>query len=126
MTSMAIGWDLSVERGPGCLFIRVHPPTDSGADEPQLADTIWTLMQQHLVERVVLELDQLRTLPSYVIGQLVLLHKRVATQGGLLRVCGLSASNHDVLRTSRLDARFPNYRDRLDAVNGFFRPAQAR
>lgn len=40
--------------------------------------------------RVVLELDDVRYLPSWMIGELVRLHKRVSTQGGMLRLSGVS------------------------------------
>jgi hypothetical protein len=55
----------------------------------------------------------------------VRLHKRVTTQGGMVRLCGLSEASQDVLRISRLADRFPAYRNRTDAVMGY-RPQQPR
>jgi len=125
MLQIAPGWKLEVERGPQCLFVRLQPPEVPGEDQPPLAECLWDVLQQHFVNRLVLELDLLPTLPSFVIGQLVLLHKRLTTHGGLLRICGLSEDNQMVLRICQLGSRFPVYRDRHEAV-GTFRPLQPR
>ena len=125
MIELATGWQMDVERGPDWLFVRVNHSNPNGDAMPQLAERVWELMQQHLVNRVVLELDQLPLLSSYFVGQLVLLHKRVASHNGLLRVSGLSESNQEVLHLGRLEDRFPHYDSRSDAVRGH-RPLQPR
>jgi anti-anti-sigma factor len=106
---------LDVERGPDWVFVRVNPP-DGWDDAPPLADAVWHILEQNFTYRVVLELDQIPLLRSCLIGQLVLLAKRVYNHGGLLRICGLSTHNHEVLSAARLGAILPNYRDRSDAV----------
>lgn len=106
---------LDVERGPDWLFVRVNPP-DGWDDAPPLADAVWHIIEQNFTYRVVLELDQIPLLRSCLIGQLVLLAKRVYNHGGLLRICGLSPHNLEVLSAARLGAILPNYRDRSDAV----------
>src|SRR6476620_10583027 len=102
-------WTTDVERGPDWLFLRLHAPPKSADDS--LADTVWQTMQQHFAKRVVLEMDDLKLLPSRLIGQLVLLHKRICTNGGTLRVCGLSDASQAALRATRLDNLVPCYRD---------------
>lgn len=124
MVELALGWDLEVERGPDWLFVRVER-ADACDESPQLAEKVWELMQQQFMSRVVLELDHLQTISSYVIGQLVLLHKRVTTNGGLIRLSGLSQGAYEVLEIARLADRFPRYRDRTEAVRGY-RPMQPR
>lgn len=121
----ARGWRLDVDRGPDWLFVRVERPEASADSEPPLAECLWDLLRQHFVNRLVLELDELEVLPSYLIGQLVLFHKRLHTQGGILRLCGLSAANQRVLEITRLGSRFPVYATRTDAVMGY-RPTQPR
>jgi anti-anti-sigma factor len=116
-------WTTDVERGPDWLFLRVHAPAKA-ADEG-LADTVWQTMQQHLAKRVVLEMDDLKLLHSRLIGQLVLLHKRICTNGGTLRVCGLNDASQAAIRATRLDSQLPCYRDRTEALMGT-RPAQPR
>jgi len=116
-------WTADVERGPDWLFLRVHAPARSSGDG-DLADVVWQTMQQHFAKRVVLELNDLKLLHSRVIGQLVLLHKRICTSGGTMRVCGLSDANQAALRATRLDSQLPCYPNRTDAVMGS-RPAKA-
>lgn len=126
MTLLAPGWELDVERGPDWLFVRVRCPDRPDADAPPLAEMIRQLMDQHFCYRVVLEMHDVRLLHSRLVGQLVLLHKRLATQnGGVLRVSGLSPQNRMVLEMSRLDKRFPHYDNREQAVMGQ-RPLQPR
>jgi anti-anti-sigma factor len=93
--------------------------------DEQFAEAIWEMLETQFTRRVVLEVDELRALPSWLVGQLVKLHKRVHSSGGMLRLCGLSDTNQAVLQTSRLDDRFPQYRDRREALMGR-RPTKPR
>ncbi len=116
MLALAPGWELAVERGPDWLFIKVANPDGDASDATELADCIWSLLQQHLTHRLVLELDQIDVLRSNLLGQLVKLQRRIAEQGGVIRLCGLSPHNRRVLKTCRLDDRLPVYDGRMDAV----------
>lgn len=122
---LAPGWDLDLERGPDWLFIRLRPPRHGDTVEMELAEALWERLEQSFIYRVVLELDDLWLLRSWMIGELVKLHKRVATQGGTLRLCGLSDDNQDVLRQCRLHVCLPNFSNRTEAVMGH-RPTQPR
>lgn len=113
------GWTLEMDRGPDWLFIRPIPPKDKHHVEVDLAEAIWERMQQQFCHRVVVEMDQIPLLRSWLIGQIVLLHKRVTAQDGLMRLSGMSDSNQDVLHMVRLDDRFPQYADRGAAVMGY-------
>jgi anti-anti-sigma factor len=110
------GLRLDVERGPDWIFIRPHPPAASWDEGPPLAEAVWAILEQSFTYRVVLELDQLALLRSCLIGQLVMLAKRVHSHDGLLRVCGLSPQNYEVLAASRLNTVLPNYHDRSEAL----------
>ena len=112
------GWELDVDRGPDWLFVRLRPPQQGSSGEVDLAGPIWRMMEQSFTHRAVLEMDQVTLLRSWLIGELVKLHKRVAADGGLLRLAGLSNNNQEVLRLSRLDNRFPQYDNRTSAVMG--------
>jgi anti-anti-sigma factor len=116
--------DLDVERGPDWLFVRPHGASLRG-HEDGLAEQIWHLLEQSMAHRLVLEMDDVGPLVSSLIGQLALLHKRISGQGGLMRLCGLSAANQRVLMTCRLSGYFPPYSDRNDAVMAS-RPQQPR
>lgn len=128
---LVIGWEATIERGPDWLFLRLMDRSGEhgglGNEEcADLAESVWEQIQQHFVTRVVLELDGVEMLHSRLIGQLVLLHKRLVAHGGILRICGLSPANEEALHSCRLDTRLPNYADRGEAVRGFLRPRQPR
>lgn len=125
MIGVSSGWTLEVDRGPDWLFVRLAAPTDGEAEISSLAESVWFVVQQHFVYRVVLECDQLSMLNSGLIAQLVGLHRRLQKQGGTLRLCGLSDDNQQSLRSCRLDSLFPQFRSRSQAVLAH-RPALPR
>jgi len=125
MHASTAGLSFDVDRGPDWIFVRVDPPEEMVAESPPLAEAVWALLEQNFVYRVVLELDRIQLLRSYMVGQLIMLAKRVHTHGGVLRICGLSAINEDVLRCCQLATQLPNYRDRGEAVM-CSRPSQPR
>lgn len=125
MIDMAPGWSVDVERGPDWLFVKVHCDGDHQWDAPPLAETVWSLLEQHFTRRVVVELDDVELLHSGLLGELARLHKRIVANGGVMKICGLSEHNREALHTTRLDECFPAYADRTEAVLGH-RPRQPR
>lgn len=125
MVELTSGWCLGVERGPDWLFVRLCPPQNETSDVDGIAESIWSLLEQHFVHRLIVEMNEVTFVNSSLLGQLVILAKRVHTNGGMLRLCGLSDGGQDVLRISRLESCLPNYHDRGDAIMGF-RPVQPR
>jgi len=118
LLELAPEWTLDIDRGPDWLFVRLRPPPHGETGEIALAEMIWQKLEQCFCHRVVVELDDVTFLRSWMVGQLVRLHKRVTMQGGMVRLCGVSEANEDVLRIARLHDRFPAYRNRTDAVMG--------
>jgi anti-anti-sigma factor len=118
MLALAPGWEMEVDRGPGCLLVKLKGPDRDASDTPPLADELWSLLQRHFVYRLVLEFDEVELLHSYLLGQLVLLDKRIREHDGMLRLCGLSSFNQRVLRVHGLDARLPTYGDVEEALMG--------
>jgi anti-anti-sigma factor len=116
MVGLSSGWMVDVERGPDWLFVRVGAPVDGECDVSSMAESIWSVIQQHFVYRVVLECDELAMLDSALIAQLIGLHRRLQKQGGLLRLSGLSDRNQELLRACRLDGLFPQFGNRSQAV----------
>ncbi|MEM8943556.1 MAG: STAS domain-containing protein [Planctomycetota bacterium] len=104
-----------VDRGPDWLFVRLRPEYQQ---LDGIADRIWQLMNQQFVHRLVLEMDEVEFLPSQLMGQLVMLHKRVLQQDGALRLCGLTEQCAEALHLCRLDQALPHFDCREDAVNG--------
>jgi len=104
-----------VDRGPDWLFVRLKPDYDQLDD---LADRLWSLLNQHFIHRMVLEMDEVDFLPSMLMGQLVMLHKRVLQHEGSLRLCGLKSECADALHMCRLDQALPHFDCREEAVRG--------
>ncbi len=104
-----------VDRGPDWLFIRMRPDHDH-LDE--IADRLWKLLNQQFIHRLVLEMDEVDFLPSLLMGQLVMLHKRVLQHDGALRLCGLTPQCAEALHLCRLDQALPHFDCRADAVHG--------
>ena len=84
-----------------------------------MAETLWSLVEGHGIDRIVIELEDSTMVSSYLIGQLILLHKRSHLSGGVVRLCGFSSENYRVIEQMRLGQRFPNYETREDAVMGW-------
>jgi anti-anti-sigma factor len=120
MVQVCTGWKLDVERGPDWLFVRLHGSPDADLEGEPLAEQLWSLLEQHFIHRLVVEMDDVPALRSNLIGQLVLLYKRIHLKGGMLRICGLTEQQRQVLRTTRLDDRFPCYSTREEALMGGF------
>jgi anti-anti-sigma factor len=125
MIEIAPGWGIDVERGPDWLFVHVTGPIANPVHEIPLADAVHALLEQHFTHRVVVELDDMPVLFSQIIGELVLLQKRVHSDGGLLRLCGVSEAAKQALQTTRLTGVLPCFPDRSAAVMGD-RPRQPR
>ena len=126
MLAIAPGCELDVERGPEWLLVRVRNVDVAESNKIPLAERLWSLLQQHFTYRLVLELDEVGLLGSLLIGQLLQLYRRIEEHEGVMRLCGLSPHNREVLHTSRLDERFLPYTDRRQAVMGQAFPRQPR
>lgn len=125
MANTATAWKLEVERGPGCLFVQLEPSPEALPTWDGLADHLWELLEGQFTYRIVLDMRDVEIMNSTLIGQLVMLHKRVHTHEGMLRLCHLSEANQQVLQGIRMLDRFPNYANREQAVMGH-RPAYPR
>jgi anti-anti-sigma regulatory factor len=125
MPVISSGWELHVERGPDWLIVKIQD-MGSNKERPPLAELIWGLMQQHLTHRLVLEMDRIPTLNNYLIGQLRQLYRKIFEHEGVMRLCGLSARNRQLLHACRLDENLQSYHDRQEAVMGYSPPSQPR
>jgi anti-anti-sigma regulatory factor len=118
MLDLESGWQLSVDYSTEWVFFRLETV---GAEtvSPALSERLWEIARERGIKYLVCELGEGAWLTSYLIGQLVLLHKRAHLAGGRLRVCGLSDDNYSVLSLMHLADRFPNYETREGAVMGY-------
>ena len=111
-------WQFAIDRGPGCLFVRIRPTGNPEDAAPELADVVWTILAKHFTYRLVLEMQDVEQLASHMIGQLVRLRKKIEQHGGMLRLCGLSETCQASLDVAKLGSRLPSYHDRERAVLG--------
>ena len=119
------GWTVEIERGPDWLFISLQGCEPFDATGVDFAARVWHLVEREFVNRIVLEMDKVPVLPSELIGEIINLHARVTSQGGLMRIAGLSDENFAVLQACQLADRFPHYQNRQEAVQGY-RPNKPR
>lgn len=115
MTELMGRKELEVVRGPDWLFVHLRPDPDK---LDQVAERLWALLNKHFIYRLVLEMDEIVFLPSVLVGQLVILQKRILQHDGALRLCGLSPACEQVLRFCRLDHTLAHFDNRADAVRG--------
>jgi hypothetical protein len=118
VTHLVDGLKLSVDRGPNWLFVKLRPTRNWKEVLPHLADELWSIASRHFIYRLVLELEELKSLPPGLMEQLVLLHDRLAESDGALRICGLSAKCAEALCDAGLDAALPNHSTRDAAIHG--------
>ncbi|HEX5103693.1 MAG TPA: STAS domain-containing protein [Pirellulaceae bacterium] len=118
-------WTMDLDRGPDWMLLRLRPPAKGDGAPFPLADMISKKLEQSFCYRLVLELDDVRVLRSWMLGELVRLNKRIDEKGGTLRLCGLSDANEAALAACGLFEHFPSFENRHDAVMGC-RPKQPR
>lgn len=117
MPTTAPGRELTVTRGPDSLWVKLDS-AEGFASEPTLADQLWSLLEQHFVYRLVLDLSEIESLDRRLLGQLLALQRRIRHHGGLMRLCGLSSANRRLVDSYGLNDRFPRYDDLEQAVMG--------
>lgn len=125
MLDLADGWRMEVDFSTEWMFLRVYSSGYDADASPPLAQRAWAIAEQHGIDRFVVEVDDATLLNSFLVAQLVLLHKRAHLAGGATRLCGISPENYRVIEQMQLADRFPNYSDREQAVMGF-RPRKPR
>lgn len=118
MVQLASGWSMTVQRGPDWLFVQLSGPESGDLQDTTIHETLWSLLEQHLTYRLVLEMDEVSSLCGDVINQLVVLNERLRAQGGLLRICGLDEENIQTLRVDHPHVHFLHYRSREEAIMG--------
>ena len=119
MSEFAKGWLLHVDRGPEWLFVVLEESSSPADPTPPVADHVWEVIACHAQYRIVFEVTEGTRLTSHLVGQMVLLHRRLHQAEGVFRICGFSPENYEVLELMRLSGRFHNYPDREAAVMGY-------
>lgn len=118
MPTLIAEWNLEVDRGPDGLWVRIVGPTSGASDSQSLADDLWSLLEQHFVYRLVLDVEKIDLSDRRLVDQLSNLHERISQHDGMLRLCGLSPGNRKAIEKCELKGHIPCYRDREEAVMG--------
>lgn len=118
MSEIAPGWNMEVEEAAGWLVVSLANRNGPVAGTPPVADQVWGALEHRGSLRLIVDASGVPLLYSWLIGQLVLLHKRLTVKGGAMRLCGLSAANQQSLRFSRLENHFHCYPTREAALAG--------
>ena len=118
MPTLAAKWNLEVDRGPDGLWVRIVRPARETLDSTPLADSLWSLLERHLVYRLVLDVEEIDLSDCCLVDQLTDLYERISQHDGMLRLCGLTPGNRKALDECELKGRIPCYRDREEAVMG--------
>jgi len=126
MIRLSSGWALAVKRGPNILIVEVKCSEEETPDDLELADRIWSLLQQHFTNRLVLDLREIQVLDGHLPQELRRLNELIRQANGVIRICGLSKSNQDIYRQTLPEKQLPVYRTPADAVFCSWRPPQPR
>lgn len=109
------GWAVAVERGPDWLFLRLEPG-NALASGGVLADRLLDVIRVNHAHRVVVECDRVDAVDDAILDAIATVGSRVRDDGGLIRVCGLSASGVRRLRSSDQTGDIPHFESRSAAV----------
>lgn len=108
------------------LIVEIKCLEEKMPEDLGLADRIWSLLQQHFTNRVVLDLREVQVLDGNLPEELQRLEELIHDADGVIRICGLSKSNQDIYQQMLGESRLPVYRNPADAVFCSWRPPQPR
>lgn len=108
-------WEVAVERGPDWLFLRLERG-DAAAPSGPLADRLLDVIRVNHAHRVVVECDRVDAVDDAILDAITTVGSRVRDDGGLIRVCGLSAGDVGRLRTSDTAGDIPHFESRSAAM----------
>ncbi len=109
------GWAVAVERGPDWLFLRLERG-DAVASGSALADRLLDVIRVNHAHRVVVECDRVDAVDDAILDAIAAVGSRVRDDGGLIRVCGLSAGGVRRLRSSDQASDIPHFESRSAAI----------
>ena len=110
------GWRATLDHQGLWLCAKLHPSGEMPTPGHGLIEKLWNEIEKRSAKDVVLEMDDVAFFPSSLMGELVRLHKRLATHMGRLRVCGLRHECAEALHICRLDLVLPTYPTRYEAL----------
>lgn len=82
----------------------------------QLGEELDALIDQHDMDRIILNFENVSYMSSAVMGKLVSLLKRVQAAGGELKLCSIEDSIYEIFEIMRFDKMFDIYKSEDEAV----------
>jgi anti-sigma B factor antagonist len=82
----------------------------------QLGEELDALIDQHDMDRIILNFENVSYMSSAVMGKLVSLLKRVQSAGGELKLCSIEDSIYEIFEIMRFDKMFDIYKSEDEAV----------
>jgi anti-anti-sigma factor len=111
------GWWATLQWHGPWLGARLHPQQENPLHGHGLIERLWTTASEWGAHDMVIDMHEVTFLPSILMGELVRLHKRLATHNGRLRICGLSHECTEALHACRLDQVLPTYGSLEEALH---------
>ncbi|MFW6189209.1 MAG: anti-sigma factor antagonist [Planctomycetota bacterium] len=82
----------------------------------QLGEEFDSLVDQHHLEKIVVNFENVSYMSSAVMGKLVALLKKVQSEGGELKLCNIEESIYEIFEIMRFDKMFDIEQSEEDAV----------
>jgi anti-anti-sigma regulatory factor len=119
MQELSGGWRVEIDHAREWLCMRLFEPF-LNTPVQQLAEQIRCLVDRELSRNLVLEMDQVFHLSGRLLRQIQLLEEYLNWQGGELRLSGLSDECYAAVRKVKLEARFPRFHTRQQALSSHY------
>jgi anti-anti-sigma factor len=109
-------WFVRKMLGDG-VVLTFLPGLMTGSESKERIDEVVSAISN--CPRVVLNLSHLHFVASMFLTMLVVLHKKVASAKGTLKICGVQPDPSAVFKHTKLDAVFTIYEDERSALESF-------
>lgn len=115
-------YQLDVDRGPNWLLVGVRRATIGRTDPEPFSSRVQSLLEQHLTNRLVVDLHRAGTVTQTLAKELAEIRDWLMVRGGVMRICGPSPHQKEILERHGFGDRFVAYQDLEEAVLGGQQP----
>ncbi|MBI5366580.1 MAG: STAS domain-containing protein [Planctomycetes bacterium] len=84
-----------------------------------IMNELGTIAQEAYKLKLLLDFANVEYMSSAVLGKLIALHKKITSEKGQLKLCGIKPAIMQVFQITRLDKLMEIYPDQLKALNAF-------
>jgi anti-anti-sigma factor len=109
-----------VEEAGGVTVVRfTHRGILAGEEIEGVAEQLHRLVDEEGRRRLLLNLENVESIASVMLGRFVVLHHRLLAAGGQLKFCGLSPPVREIFATAQLTQLFGVYENEPGALRTF-------